>query len=170
MESSGLALRIHVSPYCKEVLDDLGGYQLKERGPVTMKVWAFCIYFLYFPVVFPGNKKHLFDWSLMWKESFDHISYQSYHINHIISIISYPINSILFNIISYHISYITYHISHIIYHIIYHISYIIYHISYIIYHISYIIYHISYIIYHISYIIKIQDFLLFLQTVPEMAC
>lgn len=37
MESSGLALRIHVSPNCKEVLDDLGGYHLKERGPVTMK-------------------------------------------------------------------------------------------------------------------------------------
>ena len=41
MESSGLALRIHVSPNCKEVLDDLGGYQLEERGPVTLKVWIF---------------------------------------------------------------------------------------------------------------------------------
>ncbi|EDO27923.1 predicted protein, partial [Nematostella vectensis] len=38
MESSGLALRIHVSPECKEVLDRLGGYHLDERGPVTMKV------------------------------------------------------------------------------------------------------------------------------------
>ncbi|EDO36182.1 predicted protein [Nematostella vectensis] len=37
MESSGLALRIHVSPECKEVLDRLGGYHLDERGPVTMK-------------------------------------------------------------------------------------------------------------------------------------
>lgn len=37
MESSGLALRIHVSPYCKAVLEDLGGYRLEERGPVTMK-------------------------------------------------------------------------------------------------------------------------------------
>ena len=39
MESSGLALRIHVSPECKEVLDQLGGYHLVERGPVTMKVF-----------------------------------------------------------------------------------------------------------------------------------
>jgi len=37
MESSGLALRVHVSPECKEVLDQLGGYNLVERGPVTMK-------------------------------------------------------------------------------------------------------------------------------------
>ena len=40
MESSGLALRVHVSPECKEVLDQLGGYNLVERGPVTMKVFA----------------------------------------------------------------------------------------------------------------------------------
>ena len=38
MESSGLALRIHVSPQCKSYLDELGGYHLKERGPVEMKV------------------------------------------------------------------------------------------------------------------------------------
>ena len=38
MESSGLALRIHVSPECKEVLDLLSGYHLEERGPVPMKV------------------------------------------------------------------------------------------------------------------------------------
>lgn len=37
MESSGLALRIHVSPECKEVLDKLGGYVLQERGFVEMK-------------------------------------------------------------------------------------------------------------------------------------
>ncbi|CAH3132089.1 unnamed protein product [Porites lobata] len=37
MESSGLALRIHVSPECKAVLDTLGGFHLKERGPVTLK-------------------------------------------------------------------------------------------------------------------------------------
>jgi len=37
MESSGLALRVHVSPECKEVLDQLGGYKLVERGPVDMK-------------------------------------------------------------------------------------------------------------------------------------
>jgi len=37
MESSGLALRIHVSPECRAFLDELGGYNLVERGPVTMK-------------------------------------------------------------------------------------------------------------------------------------
>uniref|UniRef100_A0A7M5X0L3 Guanylate cyclase n=1 Tax=Clytia hemisphaerica TaxID=252671 RepID=A0A7M5X0L3_9CNID len=37
MESSGLALRIHVSPECHEVLTELGGYHLIERGPVSMK-------------------------------------------------------------------------------------------------------------------------------------
>lgn len=43
MESSGLALRIHVSPYCKAVLEDLGGYRLEERGPVTMKVLIYLL-------------------------------------------------------------------------------------------------------------------------------
>lgn len=38
MESSGLALRVHVSPECKNVLDTLEGYELEERGPVEMKV------------------------------------------------------------------------------------------------------------------------------------
>ena len=38
MESSGLALRVHVSPECKQVLDQLGGFLLEERGPVAMKV------------------------------------------------------------------------------------------------------------------------------------
>ncbi|KAJ7340078.1 hypothetical protein OS493_002802 [Desmophyllum pertusum] len=38
MESSGLALRVHVSPECKEVLDKLGGYIVEERGFVDMKV------------------------------------------------------------------------------------------------------------------------------------
>lgn len=37
MESSGLALRVHVSPECQQVLNDLGGYSLVERGPVSMK-------------------------------------------------------------------------------------------------------------------------------------
>jgi len=37
MESSGLALRIHVSPECRNVLLQLGGYHLIERGPVSMK-------------------------------------------------------------------------------------------------------------------------------------
>ena len=38
-----LALRIHVSPECKAVLDTLGGYDLEERGPVTMKVSEFLL-------------------------------------------------------------------------------------------------------------------------------
>nr|BAA75197.1 membrane guanylyl cyclase [Brissus agassizii] len=37
MESNGLALKIHVSPWCKEILDKLGGYDLQERGLVAMK-------------------------------------------------------------------------------------------------------------------------------------
>ncbi|XP_006822860.1 atrial natriuretic peptide receptor 1-like, partial [Saccoglossus kowalevskii] len=37
MESSGLALRIHVSPECKTILDGIGGYHMTERGPVTLK-------------------------------------------------------------------------------------------------------------------------------------
>jgi len=37
MESSGLALCIHVSPECREVLEQLGGYILEERGFVEMK-------------------------------------------------------------------------------------------------------------------------------------
>ena len=37
MESNGLALRVHVSPECKIILDELGSYHLQERGPVQMK-------------------------------------------------------------------------------------------------------------------------------------
>ena len=37
MESSGLALRVHVSPECKEILDELKLYKLMDRGPVKMK-------------------------------------------------------------------------------------------------------------------------------------
>ncbi|XP_041372057.1 atrial natriuretic peptide receptor 1-like [Gigantopelta aegis] len=37
MESSGEALRIHVSPECKLLLDELGGYHLIERGETVMK-------------------------------------------------------------------------------------------------------------------------------------
>ena len=33
-----LALCIHVSPECKAILDQLGGYHLEERGAVEMKV------------------------------------------------------------------------------------------------------------------------------------
>lgn len=44
MESSGLALRIHVSPECKAVLDELGGYLLEERGPVEMKVCSYLLF------------------------------------------------------------------------------------------------------------------------------
>lgn len=32
------ALRIHCSCQCKKMLDELGGYQLEERGLVSMKV------------------------------------------------------------------------------------------------------------------------------------
>ncbi|XP_045213178.2 receptor-type guanylate cyclase Gyc76C-like isoform X2 [Mercenaria mercenaria] len=37
MESNGIALKIHCSPQCKTLLDQLGGYILKERGLVSMK-------------------------------------------------------------------------------------------------------------------------------------
>lgn len=37
MESSGLALRIHVSSHCKSLLDNIGGYHLEERGWTSMK-------------------------------------------------------------------------------------------------------------------------------------
>ena len=37
MESSGLALRVHVSPECKAILDELKLYKLIDRGPVKMK-------------------------------------------------------------------------------------------------------------------------------------
>ena len=37
MESSGLALRVHVSPECKGLLDQIGGYKLIDRGPTSMK-------------------------------------------------------------------------------------------------------------------------------------
>ncbi|CAL1527407.1 unnamed protein product [Lymnaea stagnalis] len=37
MESNGEALKIHVSPSCKNLLDELGGYTLIERGRVSMK-------------------------------------------------------------------------------------------------------------------------------------
>ena len=37
MESNGLALRIHVSPHTKEILDQFGTFQLEMRGAVEMK-------------------------------------------------------------------------------------------------------------------------------------
>ncbi|XP_077994096.1 atrial natriuretic peptide receptor 2-like [Glandiceps talaboti] len=37
MESSGVALRIHVSPECREVLQNIGGFHLEVRGEVLMK-------------------------------------------------------------------------------------------------------------------------------------
>lgn len=46
MESSGLALRIHVSPECRSVLIQRDGFYLTVRGPVEMKVrtWSnFCV-------------------------------------------------------------------------------------------------------------------------------
>ncbi len=33
-----VALRVHISPDTKVILDQLGGYKLVERGPITMKV------------------------------------------------------------------------------------------------------------------------------------
>ncbi|XP_054159620.1 guanylate cyclase 32E-like [Oppia nitens] len=37
MESTGLALRIHVSEACKTILDKLGGYVIQERGIISIK-------------------------------------------------------------------------------------------------------------------------------------
>ncbi|XP_070536363.1 atrial natriuretic peptide receptor 1-like isoform X2 [Ptychodera flava] len=37
MESTGLALRIHVSPECRTVLLKLGGFHFQERGEISMK-------------------------------------------------------------------------------------------------------------------------------------
>ncbi|KAK2159125.1 hypothetical protein LSH36_158g05017 [Paralvinella palmiformis] len=37
MESNGLPLKIHCSADCKALLDHLGGYQLEERGYISMK-------------------------------------------------------------------------------------------------------------------------------------
>ncbi|XP_013384336.1 guanylate cyclase 32E [Lingula anatina] len=37
MESTGVALKIHISMACKLILDKLGGYQLEERGNIHVK-------------------------------------------------------------------------------------------------------------------------------------
>lgn len=37
MESCGEPLKIHISPQCKEKLDELGGYVTQKRGIVSMK-------------------------------------------------------------------------------------------------------------------------------------
>lgn len=37
MESNGEPLKIHISAQCKNALDELGGYIIKERGYVNMK-------------------------------------------------------------------------------------------------------------------------------------
>ncbi|KAK3106092.1 hypothetical protein FSP39_012602 [Pinctada imbricata] len=37
MESSGLALRVHMSDACKVALDVLGGFQCESRGPISIK-------------------------------------------------------------------------------------------------------------------------------------
>lgn len=37
MESNGEALKIHISPQCKDALDKLGGYITEDRGLVNMK-------------------------------------------------------------------------------------------------------------------------------------
>uniref|UniRef100_A0A0L8HD06 Uncharacterized protein n=2 Tax=Octopus bimaculoides TaxID=37653 RepID=A0A0L8HD06_OCTBM len=38
MESTGQPLKIHCSQQCKELLDQLGGYEVEERGIVHLKV------------------------------------------------------------------------------------------------------------------------------------
>ena len=38
MESNGLELKIHVSPFTKDLLDQFGTFVLELRGPVEMKV------------------------------------------------------------------------------------------------------------------------------------
>ncbi|XP_077869576.1 speract receptor-like [Saccoglossus kowalevskii] len=37
MESSGLALKIHVGPECHDLLEQIGGYTMEERGPMEMQ-------------------------------------------------------------------------------------------------------------------------------------
>lgn len=37
MESNGEALKIHISPQCKEALDQLGGYIVEKRGRILLK-------------------------------------------------------------------------------------------------------------------------------------
>lgn len=39
MESNGEALKIHVSPTTKALLDTYGTFRLECRGEVAMKVW-----------------------------------------------------------------------------------------------------------------------------------
>ena len=34
------AFRVHVSPYTKDILDELGGYKLEFRGEVELKVYS----------------------------------------------------------------------------------------------------------------------------------
>ncbi|GBM03797.1 Receptor-type guanylate cyclase Gyc76C, partial [Araneus ventricosus] len=41
MESTGEAMKIHVSEACKKVLDKLGGYRLEERGLIQIKTLKF---------------------------------------------------------------------------------------------------------------------------------
>ena len=59
MESSGLALRVHVSPETKELLDLLGGYHLVERGPVQMKVRDFSLQRNFHRLCVYGTRKQL---------------------------------------------------------------------------------------------------------------
>lgn len=37
MESTGEALKIHISAQCKEALERLGGYEMTERGQIELK-------------------------------------------------------------------------------------------------------------------------------------
>ncbi|XP_077994091.1 atrial natriuretic peptide receptor 1-like [Glandiceps talaboti] len=63
MESSGVALRIHISPSCKDILTELGGFNLEERGPITVKGKGTII--TYFLVGREGFNKPLPDFKML---------------------------------------------------------------------------------------------------------
>lgn len=50
MESNGEALKIHISPQCKDALEKLEGYHMEPRGTISIKgkgdVSALIIYFI----------------------------------------------------------------------------------------------------------------------------
>lgn len=57
MESNGEALRIHISEATKGILDDLGGFEVQERGEVFLKGKGTCkTYWLISAVKRTSNK------------------------------------------------------------------------------------------------------------------
>jgi len=62
---SFLALCIHVSPECKAILDQLGGYHLEERGAVEMKVSRSLMYFA--GEICTGLQAKLLSFCSLWK-------------------------------------------------------------------------------------------------------